>query len=181
VNWFWLELAPADAVPPELPAELEPIEPEPVELDGSLELVDEPLDPDERSDAEPELLPDEPMPDDPDEPAEEPDEPDPVEPVLDWAPAGRAMSRLAIPSPATIPFPIFISIPPTAHWTNPAHAAVSRVGVHTVVLHSGRDRQAAEARATPSGWSSAARPDEERAPLARRRRDPSVGSSVRQA
>jgi hypothetical protein len=76
---------------PEAPDEPEPIEPEPAELPGW-------------SVADPE----EPLPDVPDDPAEEPDDPEPVAPLLDCAPAGSAMSRLAIPSPATIPFLIFM-------------------------------------------------------------------------
>jgi len=38
----------------------------------------------------------------------DPEEPDDPGELLDCAPAGSAMSRLAIPSPATIPFPIFM-------------------------------------------------------------------------
>jgi hypothetical protein len=63
---------------------------------------DEPIDPDDPD--EPEL---------PGDPAEEPDDPEPVPPLLDCAPAGSAMSRLAIPSPVTIPLPIFIRFPST--------------------------------------------------------------------
>jgi hypothetical protein len=106
---------PPDDIEPLLPIEPEellpelpelPIEPdESLDFDGSLAL-DEPVDP---------LCEDDPeLPDDPDAPAEEPDDPDPVEPVLDWAPAGNATSRLAIPSPAMIPLPFFMWFSPSA-------------------------------------------------------------------
>lgn len=87
-----------------------------------LELLEEPSEPDELEpepsepdDPDDEPLPIEPEPVDPEEPDEpvlpmEPDDPDDP-PLADWPAAGSAMSRPAIPRPATIPLLIFIVFP----------------------------------------------------------------------
>jgi hypothetical protein len=105
VRWLAPALLPADALPPEV----EPIDPdEPVDEPDEPPIAPllDPLDPDEPIEPEEPLDPDLSV----DEPELEPPD-EPADPVLDWPPAGSAMSRLARPRPATIPFLTFIWFP----------------------------------------------------------------------
>jgi hypothetical protein len=105
VIWFWLEL-PAEAVPPDAELPELPIEPEepllPIEPWSDEDEPDPPSVPEDEP-LEPEL----PLADEPVDPEDEVSDA-PALLLLSPAAAGSATSRLAIPSPAIIPFLIFM-------------------------------------------------------------------------
>jgi hypothetical protein len=132
------ELLELEALPPDEPSEPDELDPDPSEplLDEPDEPLprepDEPLDDFDGSDGsvadEPEL-PDDPLPIDPDELL--PDDPvleeslEPLEPFADCALAGNAIRRPAIPTPAIIPFVIFMFPSRLCRWTDQAPCRVT--------------------------------------------------------